>query len=217
MKKKFALISFGTAKYSDSELFIKAGTRHTALTGNTNFPTPYPAPTPPLADLATAKGVYQTALEESDNGRGGVLKTQAKDAARATVETILRALGKYVNVVADGDETKLMSSGFTLSKEPERAQQLPAPANLRLLKRIAGRMTFAVDALDGADGYIFELIETDANGVPVPGAQLRALPSTTTSIEFEGLTAAKYYSCRASGYNYRKEYIYCSKIVELAV
>jgi len=97
---------------SDGELNSFAKEHITKMAGNPSFTTPDP-------DEATFKAgsdAFDTALAESiATQQTAKEKTSVKDAARAVLENLLNKRGKYVELKADGDKTKILSTGFDVA------------------------------------------------------------------------------------------------------
>ena len=115
--------SIGFAKLADASLITKADAIIDALTGNAHSTTPKPT----LAAVQTAATVFQEALAAAEGGEK--LKTAEKNAARATLLTLLRSLALYVQQNCQDDLAILLSSGFD-------ARKAPAPAGALLVRGV---------------------------------------------------------------------------------
>ena len=113
MKK--VIISY--VRRTAEKVLAKGNNVHTKLTGNATFPT-LPVT---LAALAAQNTVLENAITAaSDKSRQALAVVRAEKKALAGM---LKQLAEYVNTtVTDGDEVKLLSSGFDLSKTPETNQ-----------------------------------------------------------------------------------------------
>jgi hypothetical protein len=89
----------------------------TKLTGNPNFTTPDPT-IAELKDMADALEAKNIAAQEG----GRQARSERKDARKKMLDG-LRSLALYVEKIADGNETIMVSSGLYLSKEPQPAQK----------------------------------------------------------------------------------------------
>lgn len=103
--KMKALIGF--AKMKDDELVISCKTIIDAMTGNTK----YPLPNPDLLDLETILDTFIAKLAISRK-RGSPEDTALKNESREPLITAMQKLGYYVNGVAQGHLSTLLSSGF---------------------------------------------------------------------------------------------------------
>lgn len=97
-----------------------------ALTGNTNFPTPFPA----LADITMALNDLQAKIAAAVGG--GVIATADRNAAWNAAKSLIRQLANYVQMHCQNDLAILLSSGFTTTKSPVPVGPLTAPRNLHL-------------------------------------------------------------------------------------
>ncbi|ULT28201.1 hypothetical protein KUH03_17370 [Sphingobacterium sp. E70] len=103
--KMKALIGFG--KMKDDELVISCNTIIGAMTGNAK----YPAPTPALTDIQTLLDDFTAKLAIARK-RGSPEDTALKDESRSPLIVVMQQLGYYVNSVAQGHLSTLLSSGF---------------------------------------------------------------------------------------------------------
>ena len=103
--KMKALIGF--AKMRDDELVMSCRTIIGAMTGNPK----YPNPTPDLLDLESILEDFITKLALSRK-RGSPEDTALKNESREPLIVALQQLGYYVNGVAQGHLSTLLSSGF---------------------------------------------------------------------------------------------------------
>jgi hypothetical protein len=82
-------------------------------TGNANFTTPHPA----LADITSACDAAETAYTNAQGG--GVEQTAILHEKELALDIVLVAFASYVDNIAKGVETIILSSGFEASKDPE--------------------------------------------------------------------------------------------------
>ena len=149
-----AKISLSFNRYTDDSLETKAGSILQMLTGNTYFP----GPVPDLATLQTMVSAYQTALVDARSR--DIVKVAIKRSARTALINCLRNLGQYVMWIANGNEEILVSSGFTLAKQPEPLW-LQEPGRVTLSNGISsGRLVAKLKRVKGAYSYIYQ-ISTD--------------------------------------------------------
>ncbi len=190
-------VSRGFARLKNDQLIPFAGSVIELMTGNPVFPTPLV----PLADLGAALETFNEAVEASLNG--GKREIAARDQARANLLTLLRQQAAYVEGVAAGDLTKLLSSGFQ-AVTPHNAQiPLPKPAIQRIENPSSATLALRVGAIPtarayevrmsyGADGWQTVGIFTQARKIVVgnltPGTtyafQVRAIGGTTGSSDW---------------------------------
>jgi hypothetical protein len=164
---------------SDPQLIVDTRGILTGMTGNPH----YPAPSPDLAPVQAALDGFSTALANAADG--GLTLTAIKNAKRAVLVALLRALASYVSVTCNGDLAVLLSSGFPIQK-PQRSPigELPAPDNVTLsLGAHTGELDAAAAPVVGASTYNWRLARADAPTVYVQTAQ-----TTAASTSFESLT-----------------------------
>ena len=169
---------------SDPQLIVDTETILTSMTGNAS----YPAPSPTLAAVTTAKNDFATALANAADG--GVTLTAIKNDKRAVLVGLLRNLANYVQVACNGDLTVLMSSGFPIQK-PQRAPigTLPAPTGLTLnLGELSGELYAVVSPVFGASVYNWRLAAATA-----PNTVLQTAQTTGGRTTFTGLTPGVVY------------------------
>lgn len=124
--KMKALIGFG--KMKDDELVIICNTIIGAMTGNAK----YPAPTPALPDIQILLDDFTAKLAIARK-RGSPEDTALKDESRSPLIVAMQQLGYYVNSVAQGHLSTLLSSGFP-TNSTSFANRVPLKVdNVRLL------------------------------------------------------------------------------------
>src|SRR5690606_9653972 len=106
MATKFkALVGFTRMK--DDELMVTAATIIGAMTDNVHFE----QPTPTLESVQQLVDDFSTKLTAARR-RGSPVETALKNESRLPLEAALRQLAYYVNGVAEGHLSTLLSSGF---------------------------------------------------------------------------------------------------------
>lgn len=129
-----ALIGFG--KMKDEELVIVCNTIVGAMTGNAKYTTPSPA----LAEIQTLLDDFTTKLAVARK-RGSPEDTALKDESREPLMVAIQQLGYYVNSIAQGHLSTLLSSGFP-TNSASYANQVPLKVdNVRLSDgRLSGQV-----------------------------------------------------------------------------
>lgn len=123
--KMKALIGFG--KMKDDQLVIACNTIILAMTGNTK----YPQPTPALTDIQWLLEDFTARLAVARK-RGSPEDTALKEESRQPLIVAMQQLGYYVNSVAQGHLSTLLSSGFPTNSS-SFANQVPLKVdNVRL-------------------------------------------------------------------------------------
>jgi hypothetical protein len=144
-----AIIDF--TRIDDNDLNEVAGKIINKMTGNATFPSP-----------PFSAGTLQNALSFLNplliKSKGGSEEdTEAKNNAQKTLTDRLHAVAQYVNMIAQGNETQLLSSGFPLSKEAAPVGILDAPDDVDLnTDDTPGRLKIDVPVNDQAEIYIYQ-------------------------------------------------------------
>jgi hypothetical protein len=131
----------------------------------------------------------------SNAAGGGVTLTAIKNAKRAALVSLIRALALYVQGACNGDLAILKSSGFP-NQKPQRQPvgELPAPANLTVvLGTHTGELDASVTPVSGASTYNWRVMAVNAPTVVVQSAQTTAASNT-----FTGLTPGVVYLAQAN-------------------
>lgn len=115
-----ALINFSRMK--DDELVVLTNTIITAMANNVNFT----APVPSLTDVQVLLDDFSTKLMASRK-RGSPEDTALKNESRIPLCAELQKLGYYVNSIAQGQLSTLLSSGF-----PTNGPQISSLVPLRV-------------------------------------------------------------------------------------
>ena len=139
-RRIMAKVKFSLKGVSDTDTLQTCNNLKTALTGNANFTTPTPTLTAFGAKITSA----QAKLTASDNA--AVTSKQAtadKDVELDALRALAMQLVGYVDLTANGDESKILSAGLSV-----RAAKTPAspPGQVANLSLTAGDNEGALDA-----------------------------------------------------------------------
>lgn len=153
------------------------------LTGNATYPTP----DKPLADAKVVVDKLETTLIAAKDGARTAVS--AMHDAEAAADIVFRSLAAYVDKMAQGDETKILSSGFHPSQQPAPYTKNPLSASNGAN---SGSVKLLAKAIEGAVSYIWQQAE---GKVPDTDAEWTiAGYSTRASYDITGLPiATKYY------------------------
>jgi len=145
MKKIFVLLDFIELAVAEKISFYRNVIAK--LTGNATYPTP----DKPLTEAKTDTDNLETAYINAKDGSHTLIAKMR--AAEATADNLFRILAAYVERIADGDEAKILSSGFHPSKQPASIQkpELTATNGSNL-----GSVKLVAKAIDGAGAYIWQ-------------------------------------------------------------
>ncbi len=156
----------------------------TDLTGNANFTTP---PVTPAALTAQATG-FNTAVSACVNGTPA--NTLTKNTLRAALVATLDQLAAYVELTANNDPEKIISSGFNLASTT-RTAQVPGMTSIMSVTNVAsGKLGLELQVADNAWAYIVEY-----TALP-NGAVKTATFTNAHDVTLTGLTPGTMYSMR---------------------
>lgn len=181
MKKLKVLLDF--VKYAVAEKIEFYRNIIARLTDNPFFPNP----DEPLADVKQAVDKLEAEfLASRDGGHTAIASMRSFE---KVADRLFHNLAGYVDRIAFGDEVKILSSGFYLTKQTVRPDKpdlaISDGANSGSIKLIA-------KAVDNAGAYIWQMVK---DNLPLTeDGWLIVGHSTTASYELTGLTVgAKYY------------------------
>ncbi len=121
--KKHLITRFESLNQAD--LLAKANHIVTCLRGNAHFPPPWLATVPPLEALEGLVNEYGRTYEAALNGDR--LKIAERNAVSKLMIEHLKKIAHYLDVVADGDEAALISTGYDLSHVPVHTRSKTEP------------------------------------------------------------------------------------------
>jgi hypothetical protein len=176
----------------------------TKMTGNPSFPTP----DVPLAVAKTAVDNYQVSNTAAMDG-SKLAKTVLRDKEQI-VDEIFRKLAMYVERIADGDQAKILSSGFSVAST---AGQRTKPEFAIVNGSVSGSVKLTVKAVPGAKAYIWQKAK---GGHPeTEEGWGNAGYSTQTSIELTDLEIACKYYFRVAAITPDGVLDFCSPIMKI--
>ena len=174
------------------------------MTGNISFPSPDVS----LTDATTLVNGLETAHVAAQDG-GHTAVSAMHDKEELSDETF-RKLADYVDRIADGDETKILSSGFDITKQP-------APVTKSELTvddgANSGSVKLVAKAVEGAKTYIWQYakdsLPTDETGWAVAGY------STKVSYEISELAVACKYWFRVAAITAKGTTDFCNPVMKV--
>ncbi len=147
------IISF--ERLSDPAFDAKADLIRASLTGNANYPLPWPAYVPQLTDIAAGQASHHSLFEVAQTGDS--VKITARNGARDNLTALLKRLAPYLELVANGDVAKLQTTGYDLRHDIVQGialNPLPAPAHFVFARgAVSGTMMASADSLAGAGSF----------------------------------------------------------------
>lgn len=179
----------GFSNVADADLVSHATNIQTAMTGNTNYPTP-PVD---LASLKTAIETFSGLVAQALDGSKKVIAQKHKQ--REVLINILKQLGRYVEVTCNGDMAIFLSSGF----QPA-APKTATPSLTEKIRKIAhgtnsGEIDLWLKAVAKASSY--ELRYAPANGGAATAWITVPLSTVKNPVALKGLTPATTYVFQA--------------------
>jgi hypothetical protein len=182
----------GFTNLDDGELDIEAANAVTGLTGNPNFT--FTGTT--LTNFSTLATNYHKALAALSTG--GKAATVQKNELRDALLPSFTAVAIIVNQQANGNSTKLLSSGIRLASDSRQHHQQPLPVNLQVANGVNATMMLSVKHSPVGDhGTVFAY---------TPVANTSADPNTWTQKTINGHKAALSGLTPGIAYNFTAAY-----------
>jgi len=149
MAKVKVSFDFSRHNYPDKVLNVKSTTIAENLTNNPVYLT--------LADkvviLTNKNEIFGGLLAKIENGTKQM--TAEKNQARVDLEEILRSIALNVQDISQGDEIKILSSGFDINRKAAPVGVLEQVVNVQVTQsKITGALEVTWDVLDNAKSYI---------------------------------------------------------------
>lgn len=188
-------------RLSESDFQTKAGVIVAALTGNANFPEPWPAQVPSLAQITDALNTYRAAYHAALTR--DTSKISQRNAARQTLTDLLKRLAPYLEAIAQGNPDVLATSGYDLRHDTTRGgnNTVPeAPSDFRVSHgQLSGTLDVHTAKLPGAGSYEVHLSQGD----PSVEANWKLVITSTicNHIPLSGLTPGQTYWLRLRAIN----------------
>jgi hypothetical protein len=203
---KIAKIKTSFATYTDAQVVLQAQNIVAGLTGNASFPTPEPT----LETVSTAITAFTDALEAAREGSRTLITI--KNTRRAELEALLRTLGAYVTLAANGDKAKLQSSLFPLAKDGEPTPPIAAPQNLEVTSGAnSGEMLVRVKAVRGAKSYTHQYCPDPLTADSVWVSAM----SSNREFTFTSLEPGKKYWFRVAAVGTRDQVMFSSSLASI--
>jgi hypothetical protein len=134
----------------------------TSMTGNTNFTTPDPA----LADITTATDDLETAYDVAQGS--GALAFSLMREQEAAWDELMTALGKYVDNIARGSESIILSAGMPTKKLSTPTAVPARVVDVKATSVNSGELTIKWKPVRGARAYVGWVLEDEgAKSSPV--------------------------------------------------
>ena len=175
----------------DADVVSRGTGVQTNMTGNLNFPNP-PAD---LAALKTAIEIFSALIAQALDGSKKVIAQKNKQ--REAIINMLRLLGRYVEVVSNGDMAIFQTSGFQPASTTKAASQ-PLSETIRKIAHgdNSGQVKIWVRAIRGASSYEVRHAPSVNGAAPTAWTSLGVSTVKTPAI-VTGLTPATTYVFQA--------------------
>ncbi|MCZ4410515.1 fibronectin type III domain-containing protein [Cryomorphaceae bacterium 1068] len=179
------------------------------MDGNANFPTPTPA----LADVTTKLDEFEDLALQAQfrDGRAILYRNKAGD----ELKDMLRTLGAYVSMVAEGDASIIVSAGFEVRSQSEPTPPLSDPTDLSATRsNRSGKVELDWETVKHALNYVVEMTTTD----PVsPTAEwINAGTTSRSKFTVDNLEPGTYYWFRVKAFGRRDNSGYSDPAVVMA-
>ena len=166
------------SKLSDVNLDLKAKAIKNALTDNPNFTNLVVS----LPDFTALQEDFEEALAMV--GSRDRIKIAFKNQSRLLLIQAMRQLAFDINSQANGDRTKLVSSGFDLPTVRESKPSITQPSEFKISDGLnQGELKFSCKKVHHAIIYLFEYTDE----IPNEDTKWNVLSSTTKKITIKGL------------------------------
>ncbi|MFT3844433.1 MAG: hypothetical protein QM725_05225 [Lacibacter sp.] len=200
-----ALINFD--RYTDGNLESKTHTIISNMSGNPNFETPVPS----IASLTSTASEFTAALTDAKTGNRSAIAN--KNNQRVVLVELLRSLATYVNFVCNGDASKLLSSGFDISKETQPSD-ITKPANFQVLNGVnSGELEMMVNGVKGAKSYLHEFTTDMSTDTPV----WNSIASTSRKFTINNLQPGLKYYCRVGAVGAKGQLVYTDPVSRIVI
>lgn len=181
-------ISLSFSKFGHSNFQTKAEHIYQSMTASAYFTNPVR----PLADIKIAIDNYSDALTNAKGG--GKVPVAIKDQTREALEQLLFQLGMFVMYIANGDETILVTSGYTLTKTPEPGY-ITNLGNVTIANGVtSGQLMSSVKPQKSIKSYSHELAEE----LPTESTVWQPFNCSRSKYVFTDLVPGKQYWIRVS-------------------
>lgn len=200
MNKK---LSLNIRKHKDGELYNYAMCIVHKLTDNEYYPDVETLLTP----IRKTGKEYQEAMYAALHG--DIIQISIKNDLREKLILLLRELGEWIQKKSNGDETHLLSTGFSIAK-PKEEIELAEPTEFCLLPgKNNGEIIMRVKRVVGAKAYLFQYTPAPLT----PESKWEVVYSTTCKKTITNLPLGVKYLFRIAAIGPRDQIVY-TRILE---
>ena len=176
------------------------------LYGNPHYPTPDIT----FAEAKAAVDTLEVAVLAAKEG--GPTAVSAMHDAAERADTLYRNLAHYVERIAAGDETSILSSGFHISKQPV----ITPKAELAAFDgEHSGSVSLVAKALLGAVAYLWQMAIDDAAGTGLIWIDIGS--STRANFDVHDLEVMKRYKFRYAAITPNGTSDYCEPVTKIII
>lgn len=168
----------------------KIGFYHNVIEKITSNPT-FPTPDVTIADATASVDKLESSYYAARDGSHVAISFMHQ--CEEETDAVFRKLADYVSRVADGDESKILSSGFHVSKDPAPRQK--AEFSVKEGEK-PGTVVLRRQAVPGARSYLWQNCQGDAPAAESAWSVTGV--STQTTFEVEGLISGLKYWFRVA-------------------
>ena len=201
-------IDFSSKNYSDSELSVHSTNVLDKIEGNAYFANP----TPSIQEIRETIASYNASLVKAEKGSAD--DRIIKNNWRAKLESQMRELSLYVQIISKGDNVIISSSGLSVNKKPGAVGPLPKPDKVMIkMGENAGSVWISCSAIPAASFYEFKYAEITADGT------LNWVHKTSTKhkVLIEGLTSGKQYAFRIAAAASDPSRVWSDQIIKFVI
>ncbi len=180
-------IDFSSKNYSDSELSVHSTNVLDNMEGNANFANP----TPSIQEIRETIAGYNASLVKAEKGSAD--DRIIKNNWRSKLESQMKELSLYVQIISKGDGVIVSSSGLSVNKKPGAVGALPKPEKVMIkMGNNEGSVWVSCETIPSASFYEFKYAEITADGTQ----NWVHKTATKHKVLIEGLTSGKRYAFR---------------------
>lgn len=178
-------VDFSKNRFSDAELYTYSGTIVSNMTNNPGFEQTIPS----IQTVSEARDAYFEALTRAQDGTKA--ETSVKKTKRAVLESLLKQLSLYVQLVGNDNATMVATTGFLEARKNTVITYLPVPGGIVASEGPnSGSLQVKCNVIASARYYEFRYCQVTGTDEPF----WHTVVSTRSKIVIEGLTPGKEYA-----------------------
>jgi len=201
-------IDFSSKNYSDSELSVHSTNVLDKIEGNAYFANP----TPTIQEIRETIAGYNASLVKAEKGSAD--DRIIRNNWRAKLESQMKELSLYVQIISKGDGIIISSSGLSVNKKPGAIGSLAKPEKVMIkMGDNEGSVWASCETIPSASFYEFKYAEITADGT------LNWVHKTATKhkVLIEGLTGGKQYAFRIAAASSDPSRVWSDQIIKFVI